>query len=346
MKKREPVYAKSKARGNATLATSNGPIQDAVTVADITGHLQDWLMDGQFRQHSPRTRECRENLQQKLLWFLQRENADTCGISQLRGFLAHVASGHEEPSGRWGNPRMNKPVRPATVHSYYRELRVFFNWLVEEGVLAVSPVDRLAAPQLRTEQVQPFTPEQTQSILHAAQQSVHPRRNEAIVLFLLDTGIRASELCSLKMSDLDIKGQRCTVVGKGNKRRTIHFGRTVTKALWRYLQEQAHQESDPIFISDRGTSAGEHLTRSGLLQLVEKLGKKAKLQAVRCSPHTFRHTFAVDFLRNGGNVFSLKEMLGHTGLHMTNKYVALAQADIANQHRQFSPADRLKASRT
>jgi site-specific recombinase XerD len=59
-------------------------------------------------------------------------------------------------------------------------------------------------------------------------------------------------------------------------------------------------------------------------------------------PHTFRHTFAVMFLRAGGNTFTLQQLLGHTSLAMTNRYVALAQADIENQHRQFSPADHLK----
>jgi site-specific recombinase XerD len=72
-------------------------------------------------------------------------------------------------------------------------------------------------------------------------------------------------------------------------------------------------------------------------------GRNAKnIEATRCSPHTFRYTFAVEFLRAVGNVFSLQQPLGHTSLHMTNRYVALAQGDIENQHRQFSPVERLK----
>lgn len=74
---------------------------------------------------------------------------------------------------------------------------------------------------------------------------------------------------------------------------------------------------------------------------MERLGKAAKVSGVRCSPHTFHHTFAVSFLRHGGNVFTLQQMLGHASLDQTNQYVNLAQADIENQHRQFSPADRL-----
>jgi integrase/recombinase XerD len=72
------------------------------------------------------------------------------------------------------------------------------------------------------------------------------------------------------------------------------------------------------------------------------LGRVAGIQSARCSPHTFRHTFAVEFLRGGGNVFSLKELLGHTSLTICNRYIALAQADLERQHRQYSPADRLR----
>lgn len=86
------------------------------------------------------------------------------------------------------------------------------------------------------------------------------------------------------------------------------------------------------------------MKRSGLLQLIRRLGRKAGIQATRCSPHTFRNTFAVEFLRGGGNLFSLQQLLGHSSLSMTNRYVALAQGDIENQHRQFSPADRLARS--
>lgn len=110
-----------------------------------------------------------------------------------------------------------------------------------------------------------------------------------------------------------------------------------------YLRDEDRMPDDPVFISERGDGAGNKLTRWGARQVIERLGKTAGLQSVRCSPHTFRHTFAVEFLRAGGNVFTLKQLLGHTGLQVTQRYVALAQADIQSQHRQFSPGDRLRS---
>ena len=295
-------------------------------------------MSGDIDQHSQRTLGSRRDIVDKLLWFLKHKNLTTCGTHELRQFLAYLTHGHTEPGGRWGNPHMTKPVRPRTVHTYHGHLRTLFRWIVAEGDLPASPMERIPVPTSRADQIQPFTSEHVNALLHAAKQSRHARRDEAILLFLLDTGIRASELCSLKVKDVDTSGRRCTVLGKGNKHRTINFQKTTAKALWQYLKEDVREPDDPLFASESGDS----LTRSGLLQLIGRLGQTAKIAAARCSPHTFRHTCAVEFLRAGGNVFSLQQMLGHTSLHMTNRYVALAQADIENQHRQFSPVERLK----
>ena len=322
--------------------------ETALSVQDLEQNAVGWLLDGEIRQHSQATLAVRRIVINKLLWFLKKREYHQCRVLELRQFLAYLTNGHQEPGGRWGaaadtsyNPaqagQQQKPVRPRTVHTYHGHLRTFFRWLVTEGILDTSPMERIAAPVARTDQIQPFTPGQVNLLLQAAKHSPYPRRDYALLMFLFDTGLRASEVCSLRMSDMDLGGRRCTVLGKGNKHRTVPFGGTATKALWQYLREAPRESSDPLFFS----KLGEPLTRSGLLQLIRRIGKAAKIEVARCSPHTFRHTFAVEFLRAGGNVFTLQQLLGHTSLTMTNRYVALAQADIENQHRQYSPADRL-----
>ena len=91
-----------------------------------------------------------------------------------------------------------------------------------------------------------------------------------------------------------------------------------------------------------GHRFGERLNESGLGQLVRSLGQIAGVKGVRCSPHTFRHTFAIEYLRAGGDPLSLMTLLGHTDLKMTNRYVAFATADVKRKHRQFSPVERMK----
>jgi len=216
---------------------------------------------------------------------------------------------------------------------------------VAEGAMAASPAERVKPPVSRPDQVQPFTIQQVEALLSAAKKSRNPRRDQAIILTLLDTGIRASELCGLAESDVELVSPRqIRVLGKGNKRRSVPIDKRTARALWQYLEETRDERlpGGPLFLSDRGLSAGESLTGSGLLQLIERLGKAAGIESVRCSPHSFRHSFAVMFLRGGGNTFTLQQILGHTSLDMTRRYVELAQADLENQHRQYSPVARLK----
>jgi integrase/recombinase XerD len=314
---------------------------EAITIPELDARAAGWLDDGEFRQLSARTLEARRDLVGKLLWFLRHREAEACGLPELRGFLAYVTRGHEDPGGRWGNPRMTRPVKARTVQTHFVNLRTLFRFLVAEEVIDASPLESLRPPVARADQIEPFTDDQVDALLKAARRSRNPRRNEAILYFLLDTGARASELCGMRIRDLDLKARQCRVLGKGNKERTLPIGRKATRALWTYLQNVERAPDDPVFTGERPGDGGEPITRSGLLQIIRGLGRRAGITAARCSPHTARHYFALNFLRAGGNVFTLKEILGHTSLAMVNRYLKIAQADVAAQHRQFSPMDRL-----
>ena len=316
------------------LAISDGCIE----VVELEHYADGWLLSCEIDQHSTRTIGNRRDILKKFFWFLRYKRLAQCGTMELRGFLAYLTNGHKEFGGRWGNPSQTRPVTSRTVKDYHGHLRTFFRWVVEEGGLEVSPLERIPVPVDRADIVEPFTTEQVNSLLAAAKRSRHARRDEALLLFLLDTGVRASELCALRLSDVDMSQKRATVMGKGHKSRPVYFGRTTARALWSYLKEDERTPEDPLFVSERG----EALTRSGLLQLIERLGGEAQIRSARCSPHTFRHTFAVSFLRNGGNQFTLMQLLGHTNLQMTARYVKLAQADVENQHRQYSPVEGLR----
>ena len=313
----------------------------SISVADLEHTFREWFLDGEIRQLSGATISIRRLITDKLIWFLTENHHEQCGTQELKAFLAYLGRSHQGPEGRWNNGRKCSQVRPLTIRTYHAHLRTCFRWMVAEGNIDDSPMESIAAPIIRTDQVQPFSEAQIEALVRESKRSRHPKRDEVIVRFLYDTGMRASELCSLKTKNLDVTGRRCVVQGKGNKYRTVYFGKQTAKALIHYLRESPREPVQTVFYSDRGTQTGEALRPNGLLQLVGRIGTAAKIEATRCSPHTFRHSFAVQFLRAGGNVFSLKEILGHTTLTMVNRYVSLAQADIENQHRQFSPGDRL-----
>ena len=182
-------------------------------------------------------------------------------------FFLYLRNGHDEPGGRWGNPRNCRPVSSGTVTTYFTVLRTRFRYLVREGVLDVSPLEAMPRPVDRPDQVQPFTIPQIESLITAAKRSRHPRRDEAIVKSLYDTGLGASELCSIKVRDIDFETHCCRVLGKGNKHRAVFFGRECSRALWQYLKDTSRDRDDisHLFLADRGGSTGNGLTRSATL---------------------------------------------------------------------------------
>lgn len=305
----------------------------------------EWLLDCEYRFHSPRTLETRRVLLKNLLWFLDHRKFESCDTRELKQFFHYLRHGHEEPNGRWGNKQCKASVRPETVKDYWLCINTLFKWLVAEGALQTSPMSSIPKPVVRLEEKQPLTQEQAKALLRAARNSLHPLRDQAIVLLLLDTGIRNTELVELKLKHIDLRARHCIVTGKGNKVRTVHFGMATGNALRLYLRSRSGADEEPVedepaFRADKCGQAIRPLTRSGLQQLLERLGKASGITR-GCSPHVLRRTFAVSWLRNGGNIFSLQAMLGHSDLRMTQRYLSLARADIAEQARQFSPADRL-----
>lgn len=313
--------------------------KSGLETANLPRHIADWLLDSQLRQHSPATLATRRDFLGKLCWFLEHNKILHVGTSELKAFFLYLSNGHKDKEGRFGNPALATPLQPISIHGYYRVVRGFFNWLEEDGAIEANPMKRVKAPIARTEAKQPIASEHVAALLKAARQSSNKKRDEALLLMLLDTGIRASEICSLKVGDVDLSTRSFKVCGKGNKIRAAYFGRATLKALVAYLRSRRAQPDEPLFAA----RFGGPLTANSLRQLIGRLAVSAGIPPTQCGPHAFRRTFAVSILRAGANVFTVQAMLGHTDLEMTRRYVSVADADVESQHRQFSPVDRLRS---
>lgn len=322
------------------------PATDTLALADLEVLIESWLSHSQAASFSERTVAGQRRVAHKLLWFLRERGHKRCGPEETTAFFAYLATAHRE-GGRWAQA-ITTPLRPASVLWYYAKLSALFNWLVARGDLDTSPLT-VQRPIVRKDQIRPFTPEQIQALFAATKNGPDPVRDEALLLLLYDTGIRASELCGLTLGDLDLAGRRCRVHGKGAKERTVYLGEETRRALRRLVGEYRNPEhpkeppepSQALFCSNRGTSAGEALSRGGLHRIIANLGKRAGVQGVRCSPHTLRHSFALHFLKHQGQPFTLQQLLGHTSLNQTREYVNLANADLEHEHQKASPADNL-----
>lgn len=160
-------------------------------------------------------------------------------------------------------------------------------------------------------------------------------RDRAILLVLLDAGLRASELCDLVIEDYDVKQGRLHIRhGKGNKGRYVYLGESARKALWRYFAERHNvQPTEPLFRTWRGN----HMDRNALRHMIQNCADRAGVPAA--TVHRWRHTFAINYLRNGGNVLELQRLMGHERTDTLRIYVDLAQTDLQDAQRRASPAD-------
>lgn len=320
-----------------------------LSIKALRDHLQEWIDDGEWRGHSPATRALHQEIGKNLLWFAVDREYESVGLAELRAFLSYVKNGHTDPRGKWGDPipgRTRRSVKTvaakSTIHTYYSRLKTFFNWCIKQTYLSENPMARLDAPDTKRPRVLPFHVEQVRDLMAAARRGRNALRDEAILWMMFDTGVRASELCGIKRGELDMRLKRVKVFGKGGKERTIYFGLSTMHALWAYLRGFELADAEALFPLELGPHRGQPMTRRALHDIYARLGQEAKIEGVRCSPHTMRHSFAVEFLRAGGNLYTLMEILGHTAIKQTMIYVAIAEADMETAAKSFSPADKLR----
>ncbi len=242
----------------------------------------------------------------------------------LRGFLeAMKASGWKDD----------------TTDSAFRILRTFFRWLEREGLVLVNAMARVERPRRERRLIRPFSEEQLRAFLGVINtRTAVGSRDFALCVLLADTGLRISEALSLGLPDLDFGEGVARVLGKGRRERVVPLGQTVKRALLDWLKARGEIAGmDRVFCN----RFGQPLHRRTILQTVHEYGRKAGIEGVRVSPHTLRHTFAVTYLRNGGDVLTLQKILGHATLEMTRRYAELADSDSITRHRQASPLDRM-----
>lgn len=231
-----------------------------------------------------------------------------------------------------------------TVFRTYGAIRCAFRFWKREGTLAENPMELIERPRRERTLIRPLSSEQAARLLEMPDaRSSQGLRDRAMMALMLDSGLRVSEVLSVEASRIDWISCALTVMGKGRKERTVPFSARTGQILLEYARERTKRPTlDPQFFLGR---TGKKLERTKVRKLVVHYGKAAAIEGVRVSPHTLRHTFAVLYVRNGGDTFSLQEILGHSTLEMTRRYVHLARRDVAEQHKKFSPMLSLLTAR-
>ena len=223
----------------------------------------------------------------------------------------------------------NSDYAPASLHGMWRKLRTFYIWLEEEGI-GPNVMRRIPAPPLKDRLPRSFSHEEVQRLLSSAGSS----RDYAILITLLDTGMRVGELASIRRHSFTPLG--VMVSGKTGDRII-----PVSVPILQLLKQQGH--GDAVWKANNGKKGP--MTSSGLQQVVRRTMIKAGFEIPKIGPHTLRHTFAVQYLMNGGDYSSLQTILGHRKVQTTMIYAAMSIDLVAQQHHRFSPMAEIPTSR-
>lgn len=290
--------------------------------------IEEFLADCRLRGLSPRTIEWYKYALGPFARFARaRGEADVDAVTQqtVRAFLS-------EESSR---------VRPRRLDHYRQAIDRFFKWLIVEGYTDTNPAAHLRKIREPRRLVHAFNEAEVQALL--ARPDPHTflgLRDLVFMLLLLDTGLRLSEALGLRVCDLDLHGKTMRVLGKGNKERLVGFSPAMEQHLRRYLARReaalaaiGKPDSGWVFPNQDGNKGGA----TGYQVRLRRYGQAAGITRVRVSPHTFRHTFALWFVRNGGSPFHLQKILGHSSLDMSRRYCELADVDFLNSQRELSP---------
>lgn len=224
-------------------------------------------------------------------------------------------------------------LKANTVNGRVRSARALIKFLHKEGY--ISSDFGADVPLVKGEKViiETFSEDQIEALLRQPdRQTFTGLRDYTLMLLLIETGVRVSEVIKIDLVDVHMKDGEVLIHGKGAKQRFVPFQAKFRRALQHYLEVRGAAPSDAVFV----TVQGERISKRYVQELIQTYGDKARLRGVRVSPHTFRHTMAKFYILAGGDIFSLQCILGHSTLDMVRRYVELFSTDVRMQHRKFS----------
>lgn len=293
----------------------------------LTNEVDEFLIDRQSRNVSPKT----------LLWYthalsMWRNFTLDLGIAatqqvtatSIRRFMLHLTERGHNAGG---------------VSNIYRAVRAYLRWYGNESAPPgwPNPIAKVKGPKLTQEPLQPVPLEHVRAMLATCTRTETGARDRAILLLLLDTGIRHAELAQLTVGDVDLDAGTVLIrCGKGRKFRTVFIGNRTRRALVTYLRRRRRMDTDtPLWLGrdDRP------LRKAGLRQVIRRRAEQAGIPVPGL--HDFRRAFAVNCLRAGMDLVTLQRLMGHSTLAIIQRYLALIDDDLRAAHQRFGAVDNL-----
>ena len=303
-------------------------VDSTVATADrLSLHLEPFLsyLSAECGMSTNTVKAYRNDLQQFLAWFdgVGGQGPDDVDLPRLTAFLQSL---------------YDRGLKATTISRRLVAVKMFFRFLVLEGVVQESTVELLASPKLWQYLPKVLSPEAVDRLLDAPTWGdSFPLRDRAVLAVLYATGCRATEVSNLRMQDLQLNENYCRVVGKGNKERIVSLNPIARQAIDQYLSRErsrlaGSRPCENLFLA-RG---GRPLTRVMIWHLVKKYATRAGCGS-GVSPHSLRHSFATHMLAGGAEIRALQEMLGHASIRTTQIYTQVEHSRLKSIHKQCHP---------
>ena len=265
-------------------------------VTTIKQAIASFLMSCRVEGKSYGTIDCYTDKLKGFLWYATTyewpSDINAVTTDHLREFLVYL----RETPHRFNStcPRAMKPINGTTVQKYYRAMSSLFNWSVREGILEASPLVRIKVPRAERKVVKSLDSNEVNQLIMGLGESFDGVRNKAIILVLVDCGLRLGELLNIKMGDINVEQQVMKVDGKTGER-VVRYGTTTAKALKQYqnLRSRVNGHNDSLWLTGKGVTLKDSSVETLFIKLARKTG-------IHVHPHLLRHTFATMWLKNGG----------------------------------------------
>jgi integrase/recombinase XerD len=282
-----------------------------------------------------------EPLRRWMLDTLKHERLEDLREQDARAYLAHVKECVAQAGRTDGQGR---------AHAVWRHLNPFFRWLLERGYCDTNPFAKIKIdkPDDRDRLLPELTLEHVQRLLDQTDTTSFPRhRDRVLLLFWYDTASRLSEALSVRVTEKLVADGAVKLIGKDDKEREVWLSADTRKELRPYLRARAEalketdQPESPWLFP---TVWGDRLSTRQAQERLKALGRRAGIEGVRVSPHSVRHSYALHFLREGGESLRLQSVLGHSNLAMTRRYCEQAAREVKDDMRRLSPVALLKVA--
>ncbi|MBA7565523.1 Tyrosine recombinase XerC [subsurface metagenome] len=308
----------------------------------LTGSLNDLLENYgsslKALNRSPKTIDWYLDILDMFFGFLSLNNllkpSSELGRQELKSYLLYLQERNRWPGSQHINDKSH--LSPHSIQGHVRAIKAFWSWLLGEGLIPQNPLAKFPLPKVPQNIIKTMTAEDMKKLLSAVDRSTPVGdRLYCVLMVLMDTGVRISELVNIKIPNINMSRSIMTVTGKGQKQRDVPFSNIIRKDLIRFINKSrpliSIVESDYLFPA----KYGDHLSITSVQQALKRLSRKAGI--TKCNPHIFRHTFATMFIASNGSAPILKEIMGHQSFQTTEKYIHLKADDLKRQHQIHSP---------